>query len=387
MEDDSVSSLKPLLMVAVLAGIGYGVYCRLNSAPSAPPAGVVDGWDTPPDVQFDAASGGASSGSLGAASAAPEASRPMPTASAPGGRSADPRHGMADAFAAAPAAPRDAEASGARGSERRENWTDQLESGVPSYADRAGDWAADPAAPFAAAAESSPFQLALAEVRRELDAVHLREAHQRLSQWYYQPDLSASERQQLTDLLDQLAGTVVYSTQHWLEPAYIVRPGDRLEDIAQKLNVPWNILANINGIANPKALEPGETLKVMRGPFHAVISLDRGELTLWLGDSYAGRFPCGFGREYPAQEGEYRVTEKNLRPVYRGNNRVIGGDDPANPFGGFWISLENQIGIHGTNEPQYAGRHDLPGSITLGGRDIADVYDMLSVGSKVTVRR
>ena len=386
-----MNSLKPLLMVAVLGGIGYGVYCRLNSAPPAPPAGISDGWDSPPDVQFDQGA---------------DASVDLPGVrvdASSSGWDSDRRRGHEHSSATRDAGfdrgddtPRGARSTrgDAVAPEKHENWTDQLDSGVPKFDERPGDWARDSASPPIGAdsspalnTDASPFAAAMASIMRDLDAMHLREAHQQLSQWYYHPDLTAHERQQLTDLLDQVAGTVVYSTQHWLEPAYVVRPGDRIEDIAQKYNVPWTILANINGIANPKSLEPGESLKVVRGPFNAIVSLDKGELTLWLADAYAGRFPCGFGREYPAQEGDYRVTEKNLRPVYRGSNRVIGGDDPANPFGGFWISLENQIGIHGTNESQYAGRHDLPGSITLGGRDIADVYDMLSVGSKVTVRR
>jgi len=52
-EDELVNSLKPLLTVAVLAGIGYGVYVRINSGADAPPpAGVAAGWDATPKVQL-----------------------------------------------------------------------------------------------------------------------------------------------------------------------------------------------------------------------------------------------------------------------------------------------------------------------------------------------
>ena len=39
---------------------------------------------------------------------------------------------------------------------------------------------------------------------------------------------------QVTELLDQLAGTVIYSRQHLLEQPYLVRPGDTLSSIARR---------------------------------------------------------------------------------------------------------------------------------------------------------
>ena len=51
-EDELVNTLKPLLVVAVLAGIGYGVYVRINSGHNAPPPGVAEGWETAPKVQL-----------------------------------------------------------------------------------------------------------------------------------------------------------------------------------------------------------------------------------------------------------------------------------------------------------------------------------------------
>ena len=39
-----MNTLKPLLLIAVLAAVGYGVYHRINSGPETPPPGVADGW-------------------------------------------------------------------------------------------------------------------------------------------------------------------------------------------------------------------------------------------------------------------------------------------------------------------------------------------------------
>jgi lipoprotein-anchoring transpeptidase ErfK/SrfK len=252
----------------------------------------------------------------------------------------------------------------------------------------------DPAAagtnPAAAppAGATGEFTTAMASARRELEGGQLASALKQLSSWYQNPKLSPQESQELNQLLDQVAGSVVYSTQHLLEPPYEVQQGERLEDIGAKYNVPWELLAKINGIDDPSTLRPGERLKVVRGPFQAVVSLEHRELTLLTGDgSYAGRFKIGIGNEHPPQEGTFVVAEKVANPVYYGRERAISAEDPQNPLGERWIGLGNHVGIHGTNNPESIGRGDLPGSISLNERDVADVYDILSVGSRVTIRR
>ncbi|MEX0676906.1 MAG: L,D-transpeptidase family protein [Pirellulales bacterium] len=213
-------------------------------------------------------------------------------------------------------------------------------------------------------------------------------ALRQLSKWYDRPELSPAEHQQLNELLDQVAGTVVYSTQNLLEPPYEVQSGERLEDIGEKYSVPWQLLAKINGIDDPSALRPGERLKVVRGPFQAIVSLQKRELTLFAADgSYAGRFKIGIGGEHPPQEGTFPVAEKVVNPVYYGRDRAIGAEESDNPLGERWIGLGSGIGIHGTNNPESIGRTDLPGSISLSERDAEDVYDILSLGSRVTIRR
>jgi lipoprotein-anchoring transpeptidase ErfK/SrfK len=127
---------------------------------------------------------------------------------------------------------------------------------------------------------------------------------------------------------------------------------------------------------------------VVRGPFHAVVHLDNHELTLMLDDCYAGRFPIGLGKDHQPAEGTYLVKDKVKKPTYYGPNGVIiPASDPQNPLGERWIGLGNQIGLHGTNDPQNVGRDQTAGSICLSSRDIEDVFDILSVDSRVVVRR
>ena len=138
-------------------------------------------------------------------------------------------------------------------------------------------------------------------------------------------------------MLDQLAGTVIYSTQHLVQPPCEVQPGESLERIAQRYNVPWQLLAKINGIDDQHSLRPGERLKVVGGPFDATISLDKCTLTLKLNGTYAGRFPIGLGREHPPVEGQYVVAEKRIDPPYFAAGRTFEPGDPQNPLGHRWL--------------------------------------------------
>jgi LysM repeat protein len=236
------------------------------------------------------------------------------------------------------------------------------------------------------------FQTKFAEfmkaVQKNLDEGRLPEAHMALSSLYDNPDLPQAQAKLVTELLDQLAGTVIYSRQHLLDQPYLVRPGDTLEQVADRYNVPPVLLARINGIREGVPLEPGQELKVVRGPFNAVIHLDKHELTLMVDGRYAGRFTIGVGCDQPKLEGTYIVREKNANPQYRGPDGItVPGGDPRNPLGKYWIGLSNNIGLHGTVDPQNIGRDDNRGTICLGERDIDDIYGILSVGSRVVIQR
>jgi lipoprotein-anchoring transpeptidase ErfK/SrfK len=231
------------------------------------------------------------------------------------------------------------------------------------------------------------FAAFLQAVRMKLKAGQLAEAHLALSALYDNPNLPPEQAQEVTDLLDQLAGTVIYSRQHLLAQSYRVRPGDTLEQIAHTYKVPTELLARINGIRNPQRLEPGRELKVVPGPFGALIDLGKYELVLMVGGRYAGRFPIGVGRDHVKLEGSYTVRDKIPNPPYYSPDVNFSPEDPNNPLGELWIDLGNQIGIHGTNDPQNLHRTGGRGSICLAGQDIADVFGILSIGSRVIIRR
>jgi LysM repeat protein len=206
-----------------------------------------------------------------------------------------------------------------------------------------------------------------------------------LSVFYKSQDLSDEEHRELLDLLDPLAGRVIYSREHLLEPPYTVRRNETLMDIAGNYSIPFKLLQKINGIENPNVLLPGSQLKVVTGPFRAEVDLEAHELTVFLGRLYAGRFPITLGTDPKPVEGDFHVRDKQLNKAYFSmDGRTVPGDSPANPFGGVWLDLGREVCIHGS---PLGGVDTQRGCVSLSPRDADDVYSILSVGSKVRILR
>lgn len=206
-----------------------------------------------------------------------------------------------------------------------------------------------------------------------------------LSIFYNTPNISGEQRSEMLARLDPLAREVIYSKRHLLEQPHRMNRNETLQDVALAYDVPWQLLANINGIEDPLTILPGTELKVVRGPFRAEINLTFKELTLFMGDYYAGRFPIAVGNDPIAVEGSYTIQDKQTgKTFYNRSGSPVAPGSPANPYGNFWMDLGNQLSIHGSPNPT---RPTENGCISLA-EDIADdLYGILSQGSSVTIRR
>ena len=414
-----MNTIRTLFVVAALAAVGCWVYVAVNGRPDQPDEDAAPDGYTPAQVQLPGSGPGTSpptttSSVDGVApvyaplgSTAPQNTPPATSGqTAFGGNAAPPfvaTGSAAPEFTPPPApaytspnnqqTPPGPTAPGATHLADQGQVPSALRVIPPPRPNTSSGSSLPPANPgMAGQAEggvTSGFDAFMNGVRSKLDEGRLAEAHLTLSSRYDDPQLSPEQSRQVLDLLGQLAGTVIYSREHWLEPAYTVQAGDTPEQIAQRYDVPWGLLANINGIGEGQPLEPGLQLKVVRGPFKAVVNLQKHELTLMLQGRYAGRFPIGLGVDHPNLTDRYIVSRKTENPAYyAGPTQVADGGAANNPLGSRWIGLDDKLGIHGTNDPRSIGSTSGPGCIRLGARDIEDLYDILSPNrSQVVIRR
>ena len=179
---------------------------------------------------------------------------------------------------------------------------------------------------------------------------------------------------------------------------YIIQTGDSLGKIATANKVSADLIASVNQIADKHRIREGQTIKVIKGPFRAVVTKTQFTLDVYLGDTFVTRFPVGLGADDSTPSGEWRVGTKLENPTYyppRGGE-IIAADDPKNPLGERWIALvgvsggaaaQERYGIHGTNEPESIGRSVSMGCIRMHNADIEALYTYLVEGhSTVTVR-
>jgi LysM repeat protein len=248
--------------------------------------------------------------------------------------------------------------------------------------------------------QASLFGATRLAVQGALDRGELSQALLLLSDWYGDPSLAPAEKQEVDALLSQLAGSVIYSTEHRLEPSYRVQAGERLEDIARKYNVPWQLLAKINGLDRPDSLQPGQELKVLRGPFSALIDLGDRQLTVMLARRYAGKFSIDIDPQVTVEEGQWKVDQKLVTP----RNLNMASSGPVTTSGknrGSDAMEEESLVL--TNTASKTGQIAiLKGSVSaspsvatepenrvirMKTADVRDVFDILSVGSNVIIRR
>lgn len=111
-----------------------------------------------------------------------------------------------------------------------------------------------------------------------------------------------------------------------------------------------------------------------------------------VGKGQALRYPVGVGRIDKQWFGSTRIASMHLRPAWsppaeirHGRpNWVIPSDSPRNPMGAAALVLaDNELAIHGTNNPASVGGFVSWGCIRMHNSDIMDLYNRVGVGTRV----
>jgi len=163
---------------------------------------------------------------------------------------------------------------------------------------------------------------------------------------------------------------------------YVVQPGDTLGKIATRHQVSADLLARINGMRDKNVIRLGQSLKIVTGPFHAVVDKKGFALDVYLGNTFVRHYRVGLGADGSTPTGEWRVSTKLLNPTYyppRGG-QIIAADDPKNPLGEHWSGQavgQLRYGIHGTIEHDSIGTNASLGCIRMYNEDAEELYSLL----------
>ena len=172
--------------------------------------------------------------------------------------------------------------------------------------------------------------------------------------------------------------------------------------------VPADMLAKINGIDGGR-LKPGMKLKLIRGPFRAVVTQHAFTLDLCLQQAgemiVVRRMKVAVGRNNLTPEGQWRVAGKATHATWdpppsmaeeiKGPVKWGQKDYPLGKEGIF-ISLagiDDQtrglkgFGLHGTSDPASLGHARSHGCVRVGDDDIRLLYEILYEGRSTVATR
>lgn len=230
------------------------------------------------------------------------------------------------------------------------------------------------------------------------------EARDSYNRALHHPQATRADAEAIRAAMTRLGETLTFSTQvvpgDAMCESYSIQAGDTLVRLARnkELGVDWRFLQRVNAMSDPGRLRLNQKLKLVRGPFHAVVYKNDYRLDLYADakDSEGNRlfirsFRVGLGEANSTPLGRFVVREGSrlINPhwVNPRTGERFDADDPKNPIGERWIGLAGAepetekltgYGIHGTIEPESIGGQKSMGCIRMLGPDIELMYELLT---------
>ncbi|MCB9856064.1 MAG: L,D-transpeptidase family protein [Phycisphaerales bacterium] len=201
-------------------------------------------------------------------------------------------------------------------------------------------------------------------------------------------------RRDLATIADKLIFGKLASPGDPIARMHEVASGESLYVLAKRHKVTIDFLAGINRLAQKDMIRAGARLKVVDGPFRAVVRKSQHRMDIFLQDQYVKSYTVGLGMDDGTPIGEWEVTTKQVNPAWTDprDGTHYSPDDPNNPIGDRWIGLDcvagecigrSGFGIHGTIDPGSIGADLSMGCVRLLADDVAQLYDLLVPGDSI----
>jgi lipoprotein-anchoring transpeptidase ErfK/SrfK len=127
--------------------------------------------------------------------------------------------------------------------------------------------------------------------------------------------------------------------------------------------------------------------------FHLVVNLSDRRVYVYDGKQLEVSYPLAVGQEgWETPTGSFNVIELQKNPKWlHPITREVVPRGPSNPLGerwiGFWADEKTHIGFHGTNQEDLIGQAVSHGCLRMRNRDVIALYDKVSEGTPVIVRK
>lgn len=170
-----------------------------------------------------------------------------------------------------------------------------------------------------------------------------------------------------------------------LSQSYGVQPLDSLTKIARQFNTTVELIKKSNNLSADR-ITPGQKLKIWTGKLSVLADKSQNTLMLKSNDEIIKTYNVATGTNNSTPVGTFKITTKLVNPAWYKAGAVVGAQSPENILGTRWMGFDiASYGIHGTTDPASIGTQATAGCVRMHNIDVEELYDMLPVGTEVTI--
>ena len=170
-----------------------------------------------------------------------------------------------------------------------------------------------------------------------------------------------------------------------LDAVHEVKAGDTLGKIASAHGTTVDFIKRANGLASD-IIRPSQKLKIPNGHFSIVVDKSQNQLLLTEDNQFVKAYQVSTGKDNSTPVGTFKVLNKIVNPVWYKQGAVVPPDSPENILGTRWLGIDKVgYGIHGTTDPAAIGQQVTAGCVRMINQDVEELFDIVPVGTDVTI--
>jgi len=166
---------------------------------------------------------------------------------------------------------------------------------------------------------------------------------------------------------------------------YVVQKGDFIVKIAQKFNTTPELIKKANNLTS-NIIRIGEKLKVTTLTFAILVTKSGNQLFLKTGETLFKTYTVSTGKNNCSPVGKFKIINKIYNPTWFKAGAAVPPNSPNNILGTRWMGIDVAgYGIHGTTEPEMLGQQATAGCVRMRNDEVEELFDIVPVGTEVTI--
>ena len=171
-----------------------------------------------------------------------------------------------------------------------------------------------------------------------------------------------------------------------LSVVHEVKTGDSLSGLGDQYHTTIALIKKENGLASD-VLRLGMPLRIWTGKFSVFVDKSQNVLLLQNNGELVKTYHVATGKNNITPVGNFKIINKLVHPAWTHEGKVIPSESPENILGTRWLGFDMPgYGIHGTTQPDSIGKQATAGCVRMLNSEAEELYDLLPIGTEVTIK-